>query len=31
MEKKAKEGGSSSGLLGGDGLTGSYKMPQGAL
>jgi hypothetical protein len=30
MEKKAKEGGSS-GLLGGDGLTGSYRMPQGAL
>jgi hypothetical protein len=30
MEKKAKEGGSS-GLLGGDGLTGSFKMPQGAL
>jgi hypothetical protein len=30
MEKKAKEG-SSSGLLGGDGLTGSFKMPQGAL
>jgi hypothetical protein len=30
MEKKAKEGGGS-GLLGGDGLTGSYRMPQGAL
>jgi hypothetical protein len=30
MEKKAKEGGSS-GLLGGDGLTGSFKLPQGAL
>jgi hypothetical protein len=29
MEKKAKEGGS--GLLGGDGLTGSFRMPQGAL
>jgi hypothetical protein len=29
MEKKAKENGS--GLLGGDGLTGSYRMPQGAL
>ena len=29
MEKKAKEGGG--GLLGGDGLTGSFKMPQGAL
>jgi hypothetical protein len=31
MEKKAREGGSSSGLLGGDGLTGSFRMPQGAL
>ncbi len=31
MEKKAKEGGGGSGLLGGDGLTGSFKMPQGAL
>ena len=31
MEKKAKEGGGSSGLLGGDGLTGSFKLPQGAL
>ena len=29
IEKKAKEGGG--GLLGGDGLTGSFKMPQGAL
>jgi hypothetical protein len=29
MEKKAKEGGS--GLLGGDGLTGSFRVPQGAL
>jgi hypothetical protein len=29
MEKQAKEGGS--GLLGGDGLTGSYRVPQGAL
>lgn len=31
MEKKAKEGGGRSGLLGGDGLTGSYRVPQGAL
>jgi hypothetical protein len=31
IEKKAKEGGGGSGLLGGDGLTGSFKMPQGAL
>lgn len=36
MEKKAREqaqqgGGARSGLLGGDGLSGSYKMPQGAL
>ena len=31
MEKRAKEGGGSSGLLGGDGLTGSFRMPQGAL
>jgi hypothetical protein len=30
IEKKAKEGGGS-GLLGGDGLTGSFKVPQGAL
>jgi hypothetical protein len=30
MEKRAKEGGGS-GLLGGDGLTGSFRMPQGAL
>ncbi|HEX8167887.1 MAG TPA: hypothetical protein VF601_19140 [Beijerinckiaceae bacterium] len=30
MEKKAREGGGS-GLLGGDGLTGSFRMPQGAL
>jgi hypothetical protein len=29
MEKKAKEGGG--GLLGGDGLTGSFRVPQGAL
>ena len=35
MEKKAREqaqqGGARSGLLGGEGLSGSYKMPQGAL
>jgi len=35
MEKKAREqaqqGGGRGGLLGGDGLSGSYKMPQGAL
>lgn len=35
MEKKAREqaqqGGGRSGLLGGEGLSGSYKMPQGAL
>jgi hypothetical protein len=34
MEKKAREGGGpggSSGLLGGDGLEGSYKIPKGAL
>ena len=31
IEKKAKEGGGGSGLLGGDGLTGSFKVPQGAL
>ncbi len=36
MEKKARQqaqqgGGARSGLLGGDGLSGSYKMPQGAL
>lgn len=36
MEKKAREqaqqgGGGRSGLLGGDGLSGRYKMPQGAL
>lgn len=31
MEKKAKEGAGRSGLLGGDGLTGSYRLPQGAL
>lgn len=31
MEKKAKEGAGRSGLLGGDGLTGSYRIPQGAL
>lgn len=36
MEKKAREqaqqgGGARSGLLGGDGLSGSYKMPAGAL
>jgi hypothetical protein len=34
MEKKAREGagsGGGSGLLGGGGLTGSYRMPQGAL
>ena len=30
MQKRAKEG-EGSGLLGGDGLTGSYKIPQGAL
>ena len=30
IEKKAKEGGGS-GLLGGDGLTGSFRVPQGAL
>jgi hypothetical protein len=31
MEKRAREGGGSSGLLGGDGLTGSFKLPQGAM
>jgi hypothetical protein len=32
MQKRAKEGGGDgSGLLGGGGLSGSYKMPQGAL
>lgn len=34
MEKKARSaqgGGGGSGLLGGDGLTGSYKIPQGAM
>jgi len=31
FEKRAKEGGGGSGLLGGDGLTGSYRVPQGAL
>ena len=31
MQKRAKEGGEGSGLLGGGGLTGSYKIPQGAL
>ena len=32
MQKRAKEGsGDGSGLLGGGGLTGSYKIPQGAL
>jgi hypothetical protein len=33
MEKKARsaQGGGGSGLLGGDGLTGSYKIPQGAM
>ena len=33
MEKKARaaQQGQGSGLLGGDGLTGSYRMPQGAL
>jgi hypothetical protein len=30
MDKKAREGGQS-GLLGGDGLEGSYRIPQGAL
>ncbi|HEX8666099.1 MAG TPA: hypothetical protein VF744_18955 [Beijerinckiaceae bacterium] len=30
IEKRAREGGGS-GLLGGDGLTGSFKVPQGAL
>jgi hypothetical protein len=30
MEKKAKSGGQT-GLLGGEGLTGSYKIPQGAM
>jgi hypothetical protein len=30
IEKKAKQGGGS-GLLGGEGLTGSFRMPQGAL
>ena len=31
MQKRAKEGGDGSGLLGGGGLTGSFKIPQGAL
>ena len=31
MQKRAKDGGEGSGLLGGGGLTGSYKIPQGAL
>jgi hypothetical protein len=33
MEKKARsaQGGGPGGLLGGDGLTGSYKIPQGAM
>ena len=30
-EKQAREGGGSSGLLGGGGLTGATRMPQGAL